>query len=216
MGQTVSPSVKPSVTISPTTAVGKEIQNLKDKIATKVAELRKKNLKAVAGSITETATGSVKIKTNNDEDYTIKSDDALTKTYVIIGISKKEVKFTDLKKGAYIIASGPLADKVVSANVIYQDEQYLVKAGKITEINKDEFFVKILTSDKDTYTLDIEISTKIQMLDSKTVEVATSGFSKMKEGDTIHFMVKKPGDKKNVNRYPALKILIIPQEYFIK
>ena len=37
----------------------------------------------------------------------------------------------------------------------------------------------------------------------------------IKEGDTIHFVVKKTGTEKN-NTYTAVKILIIPQEYFMK
>jgi hypothetical protein len=43
-----------------------------------------------------------------------------------------------------------------------------------------------------------------------------SGFSKIKEGDTVHFVVKKTGEEKELNRYSAQKILVIPQEFFIK
>ncbi len=217
-GQTVSPTTTPAVKSASSAAVivDKEIQNFKDKIATKVAELRKKNLKAIAGTITSTAVSSFTIKSNDEIEYTIKVDDTLTKMYVITVGSKKEIKFSDLKKGMYVIASGPLSDKTVSANVIYEDEQYLVKTGKVTEVNTDNNYVKVLTSDKDTYKLDIEVSSKLQILDSKTSEVGTMRFSKIKEGDTIHFTVKKTGTEKEVNRYPALKILIIPQEYFIK
>ena len=41
------------------------------------------------------------------------------------------------------------------------------------------------------------------------------GFSKIKEGDSVHFVFKISGDEKN-NEYSADKILVIPQEYFIK
>ncbi|QQG44762.1 MAG: hypothetical protein HYW86_02500 [Candidatus Roizmanbacteria bacterium] len=196
--------------------VEKEIQNLKEKIATKVAELRKKNLKAIAGSVTEKTKNSFKITASSEDDYQVNTDSDLTKFYLISGSQKKEIKSTDLEKKSYIIVSGPVADKTINANVIYQDEQYLVKAGKVTEVNTDDELIKVLTTDKDNFTLDLVTSTKIQLMDSKTQEVETAKLSKVKEGDTIHFVVKKTGEEKELNRFSAEKILIIPQEYFIK
>lgn len=219
----VSRSASPSTTVIPTKSaspssslVNREIQNLKEKIATKVAELRKKNLKAVAGVIEESSKDTFKIKSVNGEEYTVSLDDSLTKIFQIAGAVKKEIKVSDLKKESYAIISGPVTDKTVTANYVYLDEQYLVKTGKVTEVDKEENIVKTLTSDKDNYTLDIEITTKIQMLDSKTLEVAATTFSKIKEGDTIHFIVKKTGKEKELNRYSTERILVIPQEYFIK
>jgi hypothetical protein len=196
--------------------IDKEIQNLKEKIATKVAELRKKNLKAIAGVVQENSNGVIKIKTINDDDYSVKIDDTLTKIYQIAGASKKELKVSDLKKKAYIIVTGPVSDKDISANFIYQDEQYLVKTGKITEINKEDEYIKVLSTEKDNYTLDVDLTTRIQLIDSKTLSVDTVKLAKLKEGDTIHFVVKKTGNEKEVNRYAADRLLVVPQEYFIK
>lgn len=208
-GQTMQKDSSPSAAITQT-----EVQDLKEKIATKVAELRKKNQKAVAGKITSIKDKSIMIKNNDDAEYEVKVDEALTKVYRI-GVTKKEIKSTDLKVGLYIIATGPIIDKTIDANYIYQDEQFTVLSGKITEINKDDFFIKVLTTDKDTYTLDIENSTGQQLMDIKTFELDKVGFSKLKEGDTIHFVIKKTGTEKE-NRYTATKIVIVPQEYFQK
>lgn len=196
--------------------IEKGTKNIIDKVASAVAELRKKNPKAISGVVSDNVSGSFKVKSSIDAEYSIKIDQDLTKSFMVSGAGKKDLKLSDIKKGAYVIVTGPIADKTITANFIYQDEQYLVKTGKVTEVNADGDFVKVLTSDKDTYTLDIETSTKIQILDSKTLDVVTSSFSKMKEGDTVHFVVKKTGDEKEPNRYSAEKILIIPQEYFIK
>lgn len=196
--------------------IEKGTKNIIDKVASAVAELRKKNPKAISGVVTDNASGSLKVKSSIDAEYLIKTDQDLTKSFIVVGTGKKDLKLGDIKKGAYVIVTGPVADKTITANFIYQDEQYLVKTGKITEANTDNDFVKVLTSEKDTYTLDIETSTKIQILDSKTLDVTASSFSKMKEGDTVHFVVKKTGEEKELNRFSAEKILIIPQEYFIK
>lgn len=204
--KTVSPSAQVTVT--------EEIQDLKEKIATKVAELRKKNQRAVAGIIIAIKDLNITIKTDNG-DYDIKVDEALTKVYTI-GTTKKEIKAGELKKDSYIIVTGPMLDKTIDANYIYQDEQFIVKAGKITDINKDDFYIKVLTTDKDTYTLDIENSTTQQLMDIKTLSLDKIGFSKLKEGDTIHFVFKKTGTEKEVNRYTALRVVVVPQEYFQK
>jgi len=148
-------------------------------------------------------------------EYQIKLDDTLTKYYQIVGNNAKEIKVSDIKKDAFIITTGVENDKVITANIVYVDEMFLVKSGKITEVDKENYSLKVLSSDKDIYTLEIETTTKQQMINVKTLVAETSGFSKIKEGDTVHFVAKKTGPEKN-NTYTATKILIIPQEYFIK
>ncbi|MEK7097028.1 MAG: hypothetical protein AAB705_03540 [Patescibacteria group bacterium] len=209
MGQT------PSVTASASpTIVDKDIQQLKDKIANKVSEIRKQNNKAISGFVQKIDGNNMKLS-NSGEVSQVKFDDALTKAFRVLGTTKKEIKTSDIKKNDYAIVSGVVADNVITANVVLIDENFLVDSGKITEINKETYSIKVLTSDKNTYSLDIETGSKQYMVNIKTLLNETIGFSKLKEGDTVHFVVKKTGTEKN-NEYSAVKILIIPQEYFIK
>ncbi|EKE13956.1 MAG: hypothetical protein ACD_12C00731G0001 [uncultured bacterium] len=210
----------PSATASssPTVVIDKDIQQLKDKIANKVLEIRKQNNKAISGFVSKIDENSMKLN-NNAEVNQVKFDDTLTKVFRVLGTTKKEIKTNDIAKNDYVIVSGVIADNVITANVVLIDENFLVDSGKITEINKENFNIKVLTSDKNTYSLDIETGTKQHMINIKTLLSEMVGFSKLKEGDTIHFVVKKtadpPASGKN-NNYSAVKILIIPQEYFIK
>lgn len=213
LGQTPTASATPKL-VTPT--IDKQIQNLKDKIANKVAEMRKKDERAISGVISEIKDGIINFQTLDDQSLNVKTDDSLTKIYLITGSVKKEQQLSDLKKDDYIIVTGPILDKTISANFIYQDEQYLVKTGKITEVNKTDYYLKVLSSGKDNYTLDFETYTKTSILNSKTGEIEKIGFSKIKEGDIIHFVIKKNSEEKEKNRFPASKILIIPQEYFVK
>ena len=199
---------------SPTVVVDKDIQQLKDKIANKVSEIRKKNNKAVSGFVLNIDGNTMKLS-NNGEVNQVKFDDTLTKVFRVLGTTKKEIKTNDIAKNDYAIVSGVVANNVITANVVLIDENFLVDSGKITEVNKETYNIKILTSDKNTFSLDIETSTKQYMVNIKTLLIETIGFSKLKEGDTVHFVVKKTGEEKN-NNYSAIKILIIPQEYFIK
>lgn len=209
----------PSVSASSSpTVVDKDIQLLKDKIANKVSEIRKQNNKAVSGFVLNIDGNTMKLS-NSGEVNQVKFDDTLTKAFRVLGTTKKEIKIDDIKKNDYAIVSGVVTDNIITANIVLIDENFLVDSGKITEINKDTYNIKVLTSDKNTYSLDIETGTKQYMVNIKTLLRETIGFSKLKEGDTVHFVIKKTGDSpaggKN-NNYSAVKILIIPQEYFIK
>jgi hypothetical protein len=208
----------PSTTASssPTVAVDKDIQLLKDKIANKVSEIRKQNNKAISGFVLNIDGNTMKLSNNGGGEVNqVKFDDTLTKAFKILGATKKEIKTNDIEKNDYSIVSGVVVDNIITANVVLIDENFLVDSGKITEINKETYNIKVLTSDKNTYSLDIETSTKQYMINIKTLLKETIGFSKLKEGDIVHFVVKKTNNEKN-NDYSANKILIIPQEYFIK
>ena len=209
----------PSPTLSDQSALqeDKEIQSLKEKIATKVAELREKNSKAISGIVQESLStqGIIKIKTGKGEDFEVKIDPDLTKFYQILGNQKKEVKAASVKKDSYILVTGIIKEKIIDANVIYLDEMFIIGLGKVIEANKEDFFIRVITSDKENYTLDVETFTKQQLLNIKLLTIENVGFSKIKEGDSIQFVVKKITPNE-VNRFPAQKILIIPQEYFIK
>ncbi len=199
---------------SPTVVVDKDIQQLKDKIANKVSEIRKQNNRAISGFVTNIDGDNMKLSTVGEVKQ-VKFDDSLTKVFKVLGTTKKEVKKEDVSKNDYVIASGVVSDNIMTANVVLIDENFVADSGKITEINKENFNIKVLTTDKSTYSLDIETTTKQNMINIKTLLLETIGFSKLKEGDTVHFVVKKTGLEKN-NNYSATKILIVPQEYFIK
>lgn len=211
---TLSPSLK---VVSPTiSSEEKEIHALKEKIATKVAQLRKQNNKAISGKIQEIKDNTFKIITQQDEEFEIKIDSALTKFFDITTGVKKEIKLAAVEKGDYIVVTGMINGKIVDANFIYLDQPYLLGWGKVAEINKASYYLLVTTPEKENYTLDIETYTKEQILNIKTLEVEKAGFSKIKEGDTIHFVVKGDFKEAEPNRYSAQKILIIPQEYFLK
>jgi len=192
----------------------KEVEILKEKIASKVAELRQENKQVISGKIVAIKQGEIEIVNNNNEKKIVSIDDLLTKYYSINLNQKREINFSDLKKDDYIVVSGIINDKGINADMIFVDEKYIVDFGKIMEINKEEYWLKVVTSTNETISLDIETFTKQWLLNIKSLELEKTGFSKIKEGDTIHFVVR---DKKNENnRFSAQKIVIIPQEYFLK
>ncbi|MFH0979835.1 MAG: hypothetical protein V1803_02730 [Candidatus Roizmanbacteria bacterium] len=214
VGQTVTltPTVTPKITSTEENA----IQDLKEKVANKVAEIRKKNNKAIAGRVSDRSESTIKIKTNDQSDFNIKlQESGLTKYYQITGAQQKEINNEDIEKDDYVLVTGVINDTTITANSVFTDEQFLAGSGIISEVNADDYIIKVIAADKTIYTLSIETSTKQQIVNIKSLEIERIGFSKIKEGDSIHFVVKVNGKEKN-NEYPANKILIIPQEYFMK
>lgn len=216
VAQTITLTPSTTASSSPTVAVDKDIQLLKDKIANTVSQIRKQNNKAISGFVINVDENGMKLSNNGSGEVSqVKFDNTLTKVFKVLGTTKKEIKINDIAKNDYTIVSGVVVDNIITANVVLIDENFLVDSGKITEINKDTYSIKVLTSDKNTYSLDIETSTKQYMVNIKTLLREAIGFNKLKEGDTVHFVVKKTFSDKN-NNYSAVKILVIPQEYFIK
>jgi hypothetical protein len=215
--QTKAASASPTVAAKQKASTEEaEIKDLRDKLANKVAEMNKNNKKAVAGVITNVKDHDLTIKSSDDTTYDVTTDDTITKYYQVAGTGKKEIKLKDLTKDTYIIVSGPTLDKTVQANVIYVDEQFIIKSGKIVEINKDDNIIKVASTEKDNYDLDYTTKTKFQMLNIKTLDVESTTLAKIKEGDTIHFVGKNTDPTKDSTRLAAQKIFIIPQEYFSK
>ncbi|KKQ24269.1 MAG: hypothetical protein US40_C0002G0100 [Candidatus Roizmanbacteria bacterium GW2011_GWC2_37_13] len=192
------------------------VQDLKEKVASKVAEIRKKNNKAVSGRVINRSGAAIKIKTSEGDDFDIKlQESGLTKYYQITGAQQKELDVEDIEKDSYILVTGVINDKTITANSVFTDQQFLSGNGKISEVNAEDYIIKVITADKTVYSLSIETYTKQQIVNIKTLEMERIGFSKIKEGDSVHFVFKISGDEKN-NEYSADKILVIPQEYFIK
>lgn len=214
----VVPVLAIDATGSATSSIDKSAKLLIEKLATKVEETRKKDQKAYVGLISKMNGSTITISSvsgTDEKKYVIKIDDTLTVLFRIVGSSKKEIKLSDLKLGDYVIVTGQMLNDTLEANEVFIDEQFLVKTAKVTELSKSAFYLKVITYDKDQYTLDIQSSTRQYMLNTKTKEIEKSGFSKIKEGDIVHFVVSKtnPGQGKEKNRYDAVRILVVPQEF---
>lgn len=196
-------------------------RKLIEKVANKVAEERKKDQKAVSGVIQSIKDSLITVSGYEGFEkkiFQVNVDTSFNQIFSVSTGVKKEIKMSDLKPNDYIIATGPLLDKVILANSVYLDDRYVVKSGTIIEINSTNFYFVVMTPDKSEYSIDVESSTKQYMMNIKTMEIELTGFSKIKEGDTVHFVGilpegKEPTGKINIT---GKKYVVIPQEYFIK
>lgn len=134
--------------------------------------------------------------------------------YFQVGSKISEIKKESLKIGDYIFVTGPEVGGVVTANSIFKDTNYFFLSGKIATINKSDFNLEIITLDKRRVTVDVESYTKQNSMNIKSLKVEKTGFSKLKEGDSLHVVVK--GLNKNSDKVSAIRYLIIPNEFFLQ
>ncbi len=207
-----TPTATESATPTPTSKLDITVESLKKRIETKVQEMSKKSKKMIAGIVEDVTDSTATIKTDTDVEYKVSLDETIT-TIKKTGIGEEgDLELADLEKGMFTLVTGPMIENQVTANVLYVQKQHLVIQGLITNITKSSFTLDVTTIDKDTFTLDIEDDTQQTLMDSKTLELAKTGFSKMRIGDTIHAVIDKPSSDSKSTK--AHRILILPQEYF--
>ncbi len=208
-----SPTV--SVSLSPTAIVEKDVKELKDKIATKVAELRQSSKTIISGMITANDSSSLTIQSEDGASHKVTYDETITKLISLKKKTPEDIKIDVVTKGDYAVVSGLQIEDMMTASTLYIDQKYLVLSGKVSDVNKPNFEITVVTTDKDTYTLDIESATRQSIINPKLDQIEKSGFSKINVGDTIHFVIIKPKDAHTL-KATAKRLLIIPQEYFVK
>ncbi|MDP3974617.1 MAG: hypothetical protein Q8P65_01360 [bacterium] len=192
-----------------------EIQNFKEKLASKVAELQKKEDKALSGFLILKKDKSLTIETTDNEQFSVELDDLLTKYFQVNASVLKEITLDDFEVDDYIIITGPISGKVITANNVYKDENYTSASGIVSDTGQGDFALQVVTLENETLTIDIETATKRKILNIKTLKLEDVGFSKIKTGDVLHFFYKKISNE-DEKKYSATKILVIPQEYFSK
>lgn len=191
------------------------LREFKDKIANKVAELQKGSQKVIAGYVTKVSSGSATIDVSKTE-FDITFDPSLVKVYVFSAGTKKESTVEKLAKDDYIAAFGSIIGSGVVANTILVDEPYQILSGRITEVDTDDNSIKFFTFDKSNYTLDVQVGSKLNMMNIKTLEPEKTGMSKLKEGDVAQITIRRKLNANPPIRADIIKAVIVPQEYFNK
>lgn len=201
---------------SDSASVSADMKKLRDRLASVVAQLRKKDEQAIAGELKSIEGSTIQMDTIVGVQEKITIDEALTKYYRIAGAVKDELKKNDLKVGQYAIVTGLKTDGAFSANEIYLDDPYEIKAGRVTEVNTDNYTFKLETFDKETITVNVDRTVVQESLTPKTLGLSNSSFSQIKEGDTAHIVYQLKSIKQVVTNVTPARILIIPASYFSK
>lgn len=190
-------------TASPT---NQKIEDLKDRLATKVAELRQTSRRGIFGTVKTTSITSFVVETKT-KDVKIELTDELK---VIQNLKGKRATITteDIAKGDTVAVFGDYdttLDLLKASVVFIQGPGTQRLAGVVTARDDKEFTLTITTPESQTYTIDIEKATKTLRWDREKKEIIKSGFSKITTGSTIH--VVGSAVPKQEQRLSAIRIL---------
>ncbi len=195
--------------VTPTTDKTQQIEDLKDRLATKVAELRQSKRMAAYGTIKSVSISTFVVETKT-KDLKIELTDDL-KVFQMLKGKRTELKTDNLEKGDVVTVFGEYDTtlELLQAKVVFiQSAPPVQLMGVVTETDKKEYTVTVETTDKTIYTIDFETTTKTNLWNGTTLE--KGGFSSFVVGDII--FVTGTAVPKKENRISATRITDFPSQ----
>ena len=194
-------------TIAPTK--NQQVEDLKERLATKVAQLRQSERRAIYGTVKSTTISTLTIETANKNIKIELTDDI--KVFQNLKGKRTALAVEDVTKDDVVSVFGDwdTAVEVLKAKVIFihnTGETTKRIFGTITEAKKTDYTLTLTTQDGKTYVVDFETVTKTYVW-SKDKGMEKGGFSRLIPGDTI--LVVGTDVPKKENRISALRILDI-------
>lgn len=203
-GQTKAPPKNAIPTSDEIEKISDKVDALKDKVASRVAELNLVERRGIIGIVEDVSDTQITVNDLNNKTRIIDVDE-LTK---FSSEDDNSFGISDIKKGSRISALG-LYNKEshrLLARFVNEKNIPLFLHGIISEVDEDKFTVTLLTEDGKEYIVDIEKITKAFTYNDG--ELDTSGFSKieiMQNSIVIGFL-----DPKENNRLTASRIVTFP------
>lgn len=187
-------------------STNQKIEDLKDRLATKVAELRQTSRRAIFGTVKTTSITSFVVETKT-KDVKIEIIDELK---VIQYLKGKRTKLTtdNLAKGDTVVVFGDYdttLDLLKASVVFIQGAIPQRVSGAVTQRDDKKFTLTVSTPQDQSFTIDIERATKTLSWDREKKELVKSGFSKIATGSAVH-VIGTPVPKEE-RRISATRIL---------
>ena len=181
-----------------------QINELKDKIASRVAQLNLVEKRGVVGTVSESSDTRITLKTYTGEVKIIGVDEI---TKFSSPSAKGTFGISDVNPGSMISAIGLYnkQSKHVLARFVSSYTLPIFFHGKISEIDNDEFTITVTSKDAKSVVVDIETTTKVNGLSNG--KIARVGFTKLNTGDRIDIVGYS--DKDDTNKISATYILQI-------
>lgn len=191
-----------------TSSTTQKIEDLKDRIATKVAQLKTTQRRAVYGKVKSVSITSFTVETTS-RDLKIELTDELT---VIQYLKGKRTTLTpeDISKGDTVVVFGQFdttLDLLTAHIVFIQRALPEHTAGTVTDKNDKEFTLTVTTPQGQAVIIDIEKTTKTILWGKEKKELVKSGFMAIKTGSIVHIIGTSV--PKQEHRMSADRILIL-------
>lgn len=199
-----------AVSTTPTTSesnpIQKKIDDLKERLATRVAELKNQNKKSFYGVIKQKDDGKL-ILSNGGIDLPVTYDKDTKISVRTMSGKKSDTDDKMLTVGSNAVAFGTLDidQKTLLSKYFLIHDQPITTIGIVESIDLKEGSFTITSADG-KMTLEYEISTKCRMYDGDTL--VSCGLSKMKKTDRV--IVRMLPIDKEPSKFSALRIILLP------
>lgn len=204
--QAQSPTTDPTPTQSDKT---KQIEELKERLATKVAELRQSQRMAAYGKVKSVSISTFIVETKT-KDLKIELTDDIQIFQIIKG-KRTTLTTENLAKDDVVTVFGEYDNtlELLKAKIVFiQGADPIRMNGTITDVDKENYAITIETPDKKSFTIDFEKTTKMFLWNGTTL--VKGGFSNASIGSIIH--VTGSEVPKKANRISATRITTLPQD----
>lgn len=182
------------------------LDDLKARLATKVAELRTVVKRAMYGTVKSVSLTSATIETKTKDIKLELTDDVMVTQ--VIGGKRTTLPLDDLAAKDVITVFGTYDETLdlLKAQYIFIESSAAVSRvfGTVADVDTKKFVLTVKTREGRTVLIDIEKATKTNEW-TKEGGIVKGGFSKIAVGDTVH-VVGKPVPKVE-NRVSASRIL---------
>lgn len=186
------------------TVATEEADILKHKLEQKVLELRSKPSRVVNGAINSINDKQIMLKSGMLTNKIIVEPE-ITNFYRVVGHNLEEIAFHDLAKGDEITSfvSDIGGDEI--SYTVYQEPAQTIAAGKISNLDADNYQVTILDFDKSSFGADLELQTIQNIYDLKAKKIVKSGFSKLAIGQRIIAILSGQKGDYSIDEYLVLQ-----------
>lgn len=205
---TPTPTLTPKASEKPTTfPLDEQINQLKDRIASRVAELKLVERRGIVGTATNVSDTQLTLSDTHGNTRFVDVDE-LTK--FSSPSAKESFGISDISKGSKIEVLGLYnkQSRRILARFITVTSTPVVFRGTVTAVNSNAFTIAMMTDTNQEVTVDVESTTKTSSF-TKEGGLVRGGFSKIQEGS--HTVVIGFSDKKDIKRLTAARVLLFPQ-----
>lgn len=193
-------------TPTPTTSpLQQQVDELKTRIASKVASLKLVVKKGILGTVTDVSDTQITLSNLNGKTRIIDVDE-LTQ---FSSSNSNSFGISDVKKGMFLAAIGLYnkeSERTQAREIIEQDPLPNFIYGAVASIDKDNYSITVAKENGINSLVDIETITKTYAYSEGTL--TKSGFSKIKVAQTI--LIIGYFDKQNKSTIIASRIILLP------
>jgi hypothetical protein len=190
---------------TPTEKVASKVDDLKERLATRVAELRQSAPKAINGTVSAVSVTTLTVDTQQKAMKIELTDDI--KVFQIIRGKRTTLSTEDIDKNDVVTITGDYdaTIDILKAKTIFIEStvKQVRLHGTISEINKSSNSFVITGVDGTKYTIDVETTTKTNTWSGTAIE--KTGFSRLVIGQFVSVLGNP--DAKDETTITALRIL---------